>query len=217
MRIPPEMMKGPNPEVDASWRRFLDPKELRENLIMASIYIAGFESLKSTIIGRIKDFHWRGWDHEKGDLIDEEGYAAKVLTLDPKRRVYDASLAWLKQMSVIDDADLAKLKAVTDLRNKLAHELLSIAADGVPAECKARLADMIKLLHKIEVWWIRNVEMEIDPEFADPNVKDEEIQPGTVIALQMMEQIALGNEAEARGPLEEYIKRYGPKKSPTRA
>ncbi|MCM2303074.1 MAG: hypothetical protein NDJ72_00105 [Elusimicrobia bacterium] len=209
MRISPEVLKGPSPEVDDSWRLFLDPAELRTNLITASIYIAGFETLKSTITGRIRDFFWTGWDHKTGDIVSES-YNTKVLDLDPKRRVYEASLAWLKQMSVIDDADLAKLKVVTDLRNEMAHKMVSIASEGVPAHCEQRLGDMIRLLHKIEVWWIRNVEMEINPDFCDPAAKDEDMHPGSVITLQMMTQIALGTEDEAREPLAEYIKRYGP-------
>jgi hypothetical protein len=202
------LRKCPSPEVDASWRKFLDPAELRTNLIVASVYISGFETLKSSIIDRIKDFFWHGWDHQTGDLISKD-YQTKVLSLDPKGNVYKASLAWLKQMSALNDDDLAKLQAVTDLRNEMAHGLILIAQNGVPAHCKERLGDMIRILRKIEVWWIRNVEMEIDPEFADPDVKDEDIQPGIVIMLQLMAEIALGSEEEARFYLNEYNKRFG--------
>ncbi len=45
-----------NEEVEISWERFLNPAELRSNLLIASIYISGFEILKDSIADRIKSF-----------------------------------------------------------------------------------------------------------------------------------------------------------------
>jgi len=44
-------------KVQQTWEDFLNPDVVRPVLISASIYIAGFEALKETIIGRI---HVRG-------------------------------------------------------------------------------------------------------------------------------------------------------------
>ena len=58
-------------ETQRSWETFLDPASLRPNLIAASIYIAAFEVLKTTIVDRIKDFYANGFD-ENGWRIDPE-------------------------------------------------------------------------------------------------------------------------------------------------
>ncbi len=47
-------------DVDRKWDNFLDPVVLRPNLITASIYIAGFELSKNTLVERIKSFTQQG-------------------------------------------------------------------------------------------------------------------------------------------------------------
>ncbi len=81
-------------KIRKSWERFLDPEILRPNLIIAALYIAVFEMLKSTIAQRIRDFYTFGFDNsiekDGGWLIDPE-YQTKVLSKN-RSRVY-ASLA----------------------------------------------------------------------------------------------------------------------------
>ena len=75
---------------------------LKTRLIAVSIYIAGYQSLREVIIGRIRDFFWHGFN-EKGDLIDPK-YQSEVLSRN-QSPLY-ASLDWLKSMNVIDDSDI---------------------------------------------------------------------------------------------------------------
>ena len=58
-----------DPKIRRSWEEFLNPDVMRPHLIAASIYIAGFEALKDSVVGRIRDFFWTGFD-ESGDKID---------------------------------------------------------------------------------------------------------------------------------------------------
>ena len=57
-----------------SWESLLNPDVLRSNLIMAALYIAAFEVLKSTIVKRIRDFYVTGFDKsvkkDGGRLVD---------------------------------------------------------------------------------------------------------------------------------------------------
>src|ERR1700733_5374402 len=106
-----------NEDVQISWEKFLNPDELRPALIAASVYIATFESLKATIVDRIKDFYTNGFD-ENGWRV-EPAYTSKVLSRNSSPA--HASLDWLKEMEVIDDADIATYGRVKELRNLLAH------------------------------------------------------------------------------------------------
>ena len=70
-----------NKDVQISWEKFLDPDELRPALIAASVYIATFENLKTTIVDRIKDFYTNGFDdrtmpNAAGDHRDGRHFAA---------------------------------------------------------------------------------------------------------------------------------------------
>jgi len=47
-----------DPKIRQSWEEFLNPEVMRPRLIAASIYIAGFEALKDSIVGRIREFFW---------------------------------------------------------------------------------------------------------------------------------------------------------------
>src|SRR5258708_18308652 len=95
-------------KVRNSWESLLNPDVLRPNLIMAALYIAAFEVLKSTIIERIRDFYVTGFDKsvekDGGRLVDPK-YQTEVLSRN-RSPVY-ACLDWLKESQAVDDQDIA--------------------------------------------------------------------------------------------------------------
>lgn len=180
-----------NPKIKQSWEEFLNPEVMRPGLIAASIYIAGFEILKDSIVGQIRDFFLTGFD-SSGDKIDPQ-YTTDVLSKNSSS-VY-ASLEWLKDHNAIDDHDIETFNRVKACRNKLAHKLFSvICSEGLPAEFTQCLTAMVALLRKIAVWWVTNVEIPTNPDFDGMEVEESEIVPGTVIAMQLLMDIALGND-----------------------
>ena len=52
---------------------------------------------------------------------------------------------------------------------------------------------LVELLRKIEVWWVVNVELAINPDYADQEVDKEGIVPGAILSLQILIQVATGN------------------------
>jgi hypothetical protein len=193
-----------DPNVRQSWEGFLNPEVTRLRLIAASVYIAGFQSLKDTIVGRIRDFFWTGFD-ESGEKIDPK-YQSDVLARN-RSPVY-ASLDWLKERDAIDEADVVAFGRVKKCRNKLAHELLStLGSDGLPPDFKECFHDMVALLQKIEVWWITNVEIATDSDLVGSDINADGIIPGPVIGIRLLCDIALGDEEQSRFYLEEFRKR----------
>ncbi len=189
-----------------SWERLLDPAELRKNLILASIYITGYEMLKDSIIERIKSFFSTAqycFD-ENAAVVDDE-YDAEVLSRN--RSPLYASLSWLREMNVIDDHDMEMFEAVKKLRNKVVHEMATFITEGDTDDCVAGFVDMAGLLTKIEVWWIKNFELEVNPEFDGQDIEDDAIVPGPVIALRVMTDVALGSDEEAVFYYKELMKR----------
>lgn len=195
---------GPN--VKISWEEFLNPEVTRPRLIAASIYIAGFEVLKDSVVGRIRSFFSIGFD-ESGDKIDPK-YQSDVLAQN-KSPIY-ASLSWLKEMHAIDDGDVATFDRVKDCRNSLAHRLLStLRSEGLPPDFERCFNDMIALLRKIEVWWITNVEIPTNPDFDGREIEEDEIVPGPVMGMQLLLDIALGDHERSRFYYDELRKRTG--------
>ena len=159
-----------DPNVQQCWEEFLNPDLMRHRLISASVYIAGYESLKDAIITRIRDFFWIGFD-ESGDRIDPE-YESDVLSRNPSQ-LY-ASLDWLKEMQAIDKADIRTFDRVKTCRNILAHRLLPIlGVEGLPPDFERCFNKMVALLGKIELWWIKEVEIPTNPDFDGQEVDED--------------------------------------------
>ena len=193
-------------KVQQSWEEFLNPDLLRARLISASIYIAGFEYLKDAIIDRIRDFFWIGFD-ESGDKIDPK-YQSNVLSRN-KSPLY-ASLDWLKEMKIIDEADIESLDRVKRCRNILAHRLFTtLGSEGMPPGFEKCFHEMGALLHKIEIWWIKEVEIPTEPDLDEENIDEDGIMPGRVLFLRLLCDIALGDDKTSRSYFDEFRKRAG--------
>jgi len=193
-----------DPKIKQSWEEFLNPEVMRPRLIAASLYIAGFEVLKDSIVGRFRDFFWAGFEGS-GDKIDPK-YTADVQARN-RSPVY-ASLAWLKDQNAIDDHDVETFERVKGCRNNLAHKLLSVlGSEGLPAEFAQCFTDMVALLRKIEVWWISNVEIPTNPDFDGAEVDESGIVPGRVMTIQLLLEIALGDDERSRYYYDEFRKR----------
>jgi hypothetical protein len=181
--------------VQQSWEDFLNPHVLRPRLIAASLFIAAFEPLRDSIVERIRAFFCHGFD-EKGEIVDPT-YRTDVLSCN--RGPLYASLDWLRQMGAIDDADIAAFNRVKTCRNRIAHRLLElIGPEGMPPDFEERFREMAALLHKIEVWWIKNVDIPTNPDFDGKDIDEAEIIPGPVVGLQLLCDIALGSEEQSR-------------------
>jgi len=181
-------------KVKASWERTLHPETLKTNIITASIFSMAFEMLKSSIIEKIEGFFTNGFD-ENGMIVSPE-YKEKVLSLN--RSPLYASLKWLQDMGAIDDEDLKRFEHIKRCRNTLAHEMLTFASSGVDFDVAESFEKMVGLLRKIEIWWFENLEMAIDPEAYPEDLDLEQVIPGPVWSLQMLIDVALGPEEEAR-------------------
>lgn len=181
-------------KIKASWERALHPETLKMNIITASIFSMAFEMLKESIIEKIQGFFTDGFD-ENGMIVSPK-YKEKVLSLN-KSPLY-ASLMWLQSMDAIDDKDVGTFEHIKRCRNTLAHEMLAFASSGVDFDVDEAFNDMVGLLRKIEMWWFVNLEMAIDPEAYPEDLDLEQVIPGPVWSLQMLIDVALGPEEEAR-------------------
>lgn len=191
-------------EVQESWERFLNPVALRTNLVVASIYLAAFELLNESIVERIRDFFFRGFD-EAGIQTAPE-YRTDVLSKN-RSPVY-ASLQWLKELGAIDDGDFTSFDRAKKCRNTIAHEMTRMMSEGLPSDWPDCFEGMVSLLDKVEKWWIIYFEIPTNPDFDGKEIDESEIIPGRIAGLRMMLDIALGSEEESRFYLGEFNKRF---------
>jgi hypothetical protein len=136
-------------------------------------------------------------------MVVSPEYNEKVLSLN--RSPLYASLKWLQDMGAIGDEDLEKFEYIKRCRNTLSHEMLTFASSGVDFDVAEAFEEMVSLLRKIEIWWFENFEMAIDPEAYPEDLDLEQVIPGPVWTLQMLIDVALGPEEEARKYYDHFI------------
>jgi len=172
------------------WEQLLTPAVMQEKLISASLYVTAFELLKESIIGRIRSFYMVGFDVD-GDLVDEK---YETVVLSKNKNPLLASLDWLAENDVIDANDRQAFERIRTARNLLAHELPSVVMGDKDFQYVERFQELVALLKKIEVWWVVNMEIPVNPDFDGKEIDEEGIVPGPVLMLQMMLQVVSGNE-----------------------
>lgn len=174
-----------------NWAKFLEPESLKSNLIIASMYLAAFELLKSSVIERIRNFFTYEFN-EHGGVVSED-YKDKVLSLD--KSPLRASLLWLKEMSAICDADIELIDNIRKHRNELAHELPKFIGIGNSEININLLVSLYELVAKIDHWWIKEIDLSTNSDFDGQEVTNADIQSGLVLCMQMMTKIALDEDA----------------------
>lgn len=191
-----------NDDIKIPWEKFLNPEILRNNLIIASLFITAFEMLKDTIIGRSRDFFIDGFDGN--EWIINNNYKENVLNLN-KSPLY-ASLEWLKHMNVIGNDDIEEFGNIKNTRNEIVHKMSSFISKSYTIDLLPLFSRIINLLYKIDKWWILNIEIPINPDFDNQNIDENEIIPGSIMIIRLLTDIALGTEEESRYYYNEFIK-----------
>ncbi len=177
---------------NASLEKFLHPKTLKNNLLTISLFITAFENFKESVISKPVAFFCDGFN-ENGYILDEK-YNTDVLSLS-KSKLY-ATLLWLQTLEAIDQHDILKFDAIRKHRNEVAHETMEFLANAEKNFDVTKFTDLITLLTKIEKWWFVNFEASIDPDMLPEGANADDVIPGVIWSLQLMFDIALGNEPE---------------------
>lgn len=174
----------------------LDPSLFRAQLVAASVYCMAWEMLRFAITGRVREF-FSNQDLD-GSTISAE-YQSTVETKHKSKFI--ACQLWLKEMGAIDEADVETCKRLTDLRNRLVHNLFEVIFDdGFPDEYPRVLAEIKALVRKIETWWIRDVWGPADPAFDGMEIDAAEIVPGLQLGIEMLLALALDDRGGSQAP-----------------
>jgi hypothetical protein len=185
-----------NPRFNESWEKFLNPLILKRNLTRASVFIAAYELLKSTVIERVKSFFTA--DYRDGEWIVGPKYKERVRVLNDRDEL-DACMKWLVEMEAISEKDLKVFGEIRAHRNKVAHELVKFISSA-DHDVNSELFDaLIKMTAAIERWWIREVEIPTNPDYdgIDPySIDDSDINGGITIMLSIIASVFYEDDAQ---------------------
>jgi hypothetical protein len=176
------------------WIDFLDPENLKGHLISSALYIAVYESFTDYVIDEVKFFFNTGFN-ENGFTFSDS-YEKSVLTKD--KRIINASLLWLKEITAISESDIETFNEIRSFRNKLTHELMDLLFKGLPPDFPQKFADLIALRIKIERWWILNVEIPTNPDSENlKNIEEKDIITGSEMIYRIIMDMLTNDEKTA--------------------
>lgn len=158
---------------------------MRTNLLMVSLYLAAFEILKSTVTDRTENFFT--FDDVNGQPQLHPKYQ-EVASLN--KNPLQASLLWLKQNDAITSDDVLMFDIIRQHRNELAHQLPHFLIDTSRNIDTQNFENIRYLLRKIETWWIQQVDIPSNSDYDGIEIRDEDIQPGSVTVLDAIIEMA---------------------------
>ncbi|QIG81552.1 hypothetical protein G5C33_18340 [Sphingosinithalassobacter tenebrarum] len=184
----------------------MNPDVVRTKLISAGLFLIGHEMLLDTIKRHPLAFFADQWTRDGPQPSAK--YTSEILARDLKGKndALRGSIAWLRMMDAITVDDEASIRAVTDARNDLAHEMTAMVDGSKPPEFANQFTILMALVQKIEKWWIVNVEIPTNPDFDSQEIDEDEIISGPSWVMQMLSRVALGIGDEAWEFHREFVK-----------
>lgn len=193
------------PRDKEKWLRFLDPENLKDNLLFSSLYVAYFESFKEYVVETVKFFFNTGFSED--EYIFSDDYKTKVLSKD--KSPIKATLIWLKELEAIDQSDILLYDELRQYRNKLSHELLTLLFEGLHDDLPKNLTKLINVRVKIEKWWILNIEIPTSGDYeAHETPTEEDIMTGSQLVNKLIFDMLSGDEKKANYYREEFAKKF---------
>ena len=175
-----------------SWEKFTNPTVLRENLISASIYISAYEMCREFIVSKPKEFFTDHRDIE-GEKLSEE-YFDDVLRFN--KSPLKASLLWFREQGAINDRDMDNFDKAREHRNEIAHNMPMFISEPNHEVNGNVFSSLLEVTHKIGVFWIVNYELSLSPDYEGQEIDESGIQVGTIMMINLMRNIAFGQEPE---------------------
>jgi len=171
-------VKKRHPDIQIDLNKVLTPNIIRTNLLLSSLYLTAFETLKMAIVEGVKDFfilQTAVSDEAEKEMLKslqkelverfKESYQREVdeyekevgISIDDRDRLgLIPSCKWLQRQDVLSETEINEIKAMRDHRNEIAHELPKILiGKGFDIELE-HFQKMRALIHKIDVFWLRN-------------------------------------------------------------
>lgn len=184
---------------------FVNPDKLKDSLIVCSLYISFFETLKDYIIEQPRSFYSIGFSTEAGEKISTS-YNEKVLANNPNS-VLKASLSWFKNYNAINQDDIEIFFSLREYRNKLTHNMLQILYDGLDDSFTDKFSRLIELKIKLERWWVFNIEIPTDDLENIEEIKEDDVITSSQILYRLILDVLSEDENKANYYYSEFLKK----------
>ncbi len=188
-----------------NFKNILNPNTLKSNLILSSLYITFFESLKDYIVDKVKEFYLTGL--EDNEFTYSSQYDEKITSkITKKNKLLKVSLNWFVDCGAIEVDRVKEFDDLVDYRNFLAHEMSKFMFEGDFDVLEDKLEKLMKLQVDLDRWWILNIEIPTNPDFDNKNIEEENVISSSEILYKIIMEVLSGDEESAWKYYEEYEK-----------
>lgn len=179
-------------------KKISTPETLKRNLIIASLILTAYELMKYSLIERVKGFFEIDKSHISESQNEHKNEIEQIRAKLPRKLQKYSLLVyalWFKEHNALTEDDFINVKKIWKYRNEIAHELIKFLVDSDFEVDMKYLFQIRDVVGKADIWWIREVEIPINPDFNDVKVKDSDIRSGMLI-LDHLISIALELETD---------------------
>ena len=88
----------------------------------------------------------------------------------------DNSCLWFFSLSALTTEDVKAIDQIRRRRNHIAHELPQLLVSPEPAVSIEHLQELQTLLRKIEIWWVKNIELSTDPDYIHKDLESLDVE-----------------------------------------
>lgn len=186
-------------DVEAAWTKFLNPETLKQNLLQGGLYLAAFEMLKDSLVGRPRDFFC--FAVSDGDIVTDLSsprYEIEVRSLH--KHLFTASALWWHKSGAITVEELDTLRRIREHRDQIAHNMPKMIGTAEHSIDLDLLEHTNCILAKIDNWWLQNFEAGINPEQYEKFSQEEmdEARSMSALFLSMMIPLVSGDDSQFR-------------------
>ncbi|MBM3332684.1 hypothetical protein FJY68_12700 [candidate division WOR-3 bacterium] len=97
-------------------------------------------------------------------------------------------------MGAIDDDDVSAMRKLRQIRNKAVHNLLGFVCGEDRSTYQEDLKTMVKLIEKLDRWWIMEVETPCNADYDGVDVDASRVVSGRVSILKGLIHLASSNQ-----------------------
>lgn len=169
------------------------PDVLKRNLVNASLILTAYELMKYSLIDQVKGFFTFGEEERQssGDHKREMDEIRNKLPKEFQKHPLLVYALWFKEQKALNETDFNNVVRIWQYRNKLAHELIGFLVDSDFEVDLQYLYELRDIVGKIDVWWVKEIEIPINPDFDHKEVKDSEISSGRMAIIDHLISFAV--------------------------
>lgn len=191
----------------------LDEENLKTNLVFSAFFITFYESFTSVIRDRLSEFFF-----DEIKIVDcepifitgkkyKEEVSDRIVDDKGNKDITKSSFLWFVDRGCFTNEDYIDFLSIKQTRNKYVHQLNQILYDGVHENEIKQLEKLKVMYHKVDRWWINEVEIPTAGHEIKPGYDAENVVSSNLLMLDIMLDIGLLGLSEQYKTIIEQLKK----------